>query len=441
MRSKRHSTILRCQVVTVLLAGLSLSACGGDSNTAFAPHLPVTSVRPLSDLLYSFGQAGDGANPEAGLLAGKNAEYYGTTADGGGYGGGTAYEITAAGQEKVLHSFGNGKSDGSFPQSSTLVMDKEGALYGTTELGGGKESLCGAGCGTVFKLTPGKPAWTATILYAFGGTDGAYPLGGLLMTKGGTLLGTTFLADGNQGNVFELTPSGTSYRETVIHQFTGPPDGWNPTDAPVSDSSGNLYGTTSAGGLSTGTSSCQYGAEGYGTIFKLTPSRSKYRYSVIYRFKGGRDGMCPTAGLLPGPHGVLYGLTNYGGAPYGKGNGTVFELEPNGSRYREKVIYSFKGGADGSEPNDTPGLVADRGGNLYGTTVSGGRGTGIVFRLVPAGKRFTKHLVYEFQGGTSDDGASPYGGVIIDSKGNLLGTTELGGSNNYGTVFSVCCAP
>ncbi|HEY2475696.1 MAG TPA: choice-of-anchor tandem repeat GloVer-containing protein, partial [Candidatus Cybelea sp.] len=178
--------MIRCYAVGVLVFGFSvLTACGGAaSNGAFGPRVPATGVRPLSIMLYSFGGNPDGEWPQAGLLAGKKGEYYGTTVFGGSAGDGAVYAITAAGKEKVVYSF-QGLPDGSVPES-TLIMDNEGSLYGTTERGGTGGLNCGeAGCGTVFKLTPGKHGWTERVLYAFQSSpdDGAYPMAGLLMTK------------------------------------------------------------------------------------------------------------------------------------------------------------------------------------------------------------------------------------------------------------------
>jgi hypothetical protein len=164
---------------------------------------------------------------------------------------------------------------------------------------------------------------------------------------------------------------------------------------------------------------------------------------VIYRFKGGKDGAQPAGALLLESNGVLYGLTDAGGA---HNKGTAFELAPKGSRYRETALYSF-GGIHGASPRDASGLVADRGGNLYGTTVTGGGvhcqkvdGCGTVFTLVPSAKGFTEHVLYAFQGSLENDGGRPFGGVLIDRQGNLLGSTFMGGSSRSGTVFSVCCA-
>lgn len=440
--------MMRWFALTVLILGpSSLVACGGASNGAFAPRFSATSVRSLSDVLFTFNGT-DGSNPVAGLLAGKDGEYYGTTTTGGSASDGSVYEITAAGKENVLYSF-QGSPDGSHPDS-TLIVDTKGALYGTAEGGltASKSANCPGlyyGCGIVFKLTPGKSGWTESVLYRFHGVDGGGPLGRLAMTKSGALVGVTLDGgeqDGGDGTIFELTPSGSSYNETVLHRFPqGSDDGLYPTNGLVSDGSGNLYGTTSLGGLFRGNG-------GSGLVYKLTPSGSTYNYSVIFRFRGGVYGKFPHSSLLPGANGVFYGLTDGGGVHEGKttGYGTVFELIRKGARYSEIVLYRFKGGSDGSDPDDTPGLVADASGNLYGTTVYGGDATacpnahrvlvgcGTVFELTRSGNKFSESVLYAFQ--NTPDGANPEGGVVIDSNGNLLGPTYSGG-NAEGTIFSI----
>lgn len=434
--------MVRCYAITVLLAGFSaLTACGGASNAAFAPRVPAASVRPLSDVLYRFG-ASDAQNPIAGLLAGRHGEYYGTGTRGGTAHLGAVYEITADGKERELYSFDG--SDGQEPQSA-LIMDKAGAIYGTTS-SGGNGSCNEIGCGIVFKLTPGKRGWIESILYQFQGrTDGESPGGGLVMTKSGALLGTTVLGGTNHkfgdGTIFELTPSGSTYSKTIVHAFSGLPDGRYPNTALTSDSSGNVYGTTTQGGLA----DCRRFPEGAGTVFKLTPSGSTFTYSVIYRFDKCKNGAAPSSGLLPGARGVLYGLTAGGGEASGLSNGTVYELAPQGSNYSEKVLYSFKGGSDGADPEDIPGLVADRSGNLYGTTVGGGvittcgGGCGTVFKLQRSKSGFTESVLYAFQG-SGGDGWWPFGGVVIDNKGKLLGPTMHGAISSgcdCGTIFSI----
>ncbi len=433
--------MIRCHGITVLIMGFSLlTACGGASNGTFSPQITAAGVRPLGDVLYSFGAYPDASHPLAGLVAGKKGEFYGASQGGGNPGNGAIFEISAAGEESVIYNFQGGE-DGADPVSA-LIVDKQGALYGTSDTGGGY-GCYGPGCGTVFKLTPNQGGWTESVLYRFqGGSDGGSPVAGLLMTKSGALLGTTYGGGSGGGVIFELTPSGSTYSEKVLHEFSGSPDGLNPAGALVTDANGNLYGTTSAGGATTCPS--QSGLSGCGTVFELKPSSSEYSYSAIYTFKGGTDGIQPWGTLLSGARGALYGLTVVGGA---KNKGTAFELAPKGSRYRETARYSF-GGIDGAFPSDSSGLVADGNGNLYGTTANGGGahcqkrydGCGTVFTLSPSGKSFTERVLYAFGGSRANDGSRPSGGVLIDRHRNLLGTTFMGGSSRAGTVFSVCCA-
>jgi uncharacterized repeat protein (TIGR03803 family) len=182
------------------------------------------------------------------------------------------------------------------------------------------------------------------------------------------------------------------------------------------------------------------GAHGYGTVFRLAPDGTE---TVLYSFAGGKDGAYPQAGLIMDGSGNFYGTTYSGGTDgcEGYGCGTVFKLAPGGT---ETVLHTFcekSGCADGSTP--AAGLIMDTSGNLYGTTVTGGSdadcyyltGCGTVFRLAADG---TETVLYAFQGGS--DGGNPYAGVIIDKSGNLYGTTEYGGTGGIvsaGTVFEV----
>ncbi|MBV8344980.1 MAG: hypothetical protein JO190_08330 [Candidatus Eremiobacteraeota bacterium] len=435
---------------------VQIAACGGSSSAFAPPGLAGADVRRLGGgVLYSFqGGGSDGQNPYSGLLSGGGGEFYGTTFAGGfpSGGAGTVYDISAAGKEAVLYKF-RGTPDGAGPQAP-LIEDASGALYGTTDYGGNAPS-CTYGCGTVFKLTPGTSGFTESVLYTFvGGNDGSGPHAGLLMTKSGALFGTTVQGGGacaqpGCGTVFELKPSGSNYSESVLHAFSGMGgDGMGPAAALVADAGGNLYGTTLWGGSAT--PACRNGPFGVttcGTVFKLTPSGSTYTLSIIYRFKGGADGKYPESSLFPAAHGAYYGLTNQGGATFGNGYGTVFELTPKGSSYTEHVLYAFKGGMDGSDPDDSPGLVADRSGNLYGTTVNGGTsacagGCGTIFKLTHSGSGFTESVVYRFLGGA--DGQFPYGGVAFTKKGTVIGPTWIGGTGSCsgpsgsgcGTIFS-----
>jgi uncharacterized repeat protein (TIGR03803 family) len=228
------------------------------------------------------------------------------------------------------------------------------------------------------------------------------------------LYGTTSGFNGAYGNgaIFEVSPTGVL---TILYQFSGGADGSNPNSV-VHDTEGNLYGTTYGGG-----------ASGYGTVFELTPNGKK---TVLHSFTGGTDGSYPAAGLLRYSTGDLYGTTTGGGNGYG----TVFKVTKTGV---ETVLYSFTGGADGYYP--VAALVRDANGNLYGTTVFGGtHGDGTVFKVTKTG---VETVLYSFTGGA--DGNEPDAGVVFDKQGNLFGTTVNGGIANShcldgcGVVFKI----
>ena len=212
--------------------------------------------------------------------------------------------------------------------------------------------------------------------------------------------------------MFKLNKSG----ENVLYSFTGKPDGEAPAAGLTMDASGNLYGTTSVGGSSDA-----------GTVYKVD---STGKETVLYSFTGGTDGAYPYGDLVRDGVGNLYGTTEYGGS---SNQGTVFRVNANGE---ESVLYSFTGGADGGSP--LAGLVRDQEGNLYGTTFYGGSGNGVVFKLGPRGRETVLH---RFTG--PPDGRLPGAGLLRDSSGNLYGTTEEGGDSNClegfgcGTIFKV----
>jgi len=363
-------------------------------------------------VLYSFTDtSGDAAYPQAGLVMDTNGNLYGTTSVGGAYNEGTVFEVTVAGAEEVLYSFGSQAGDGNNPGAG-LIFDKTGNLYGTTFRGGAN------GWGTVFKLTP---AGTETVLYSFTGTngDGANPQAGLVMDKKGNLYGTTMNGGANIGGaVFELTTKGT---EKVLYSFGSQAgDGTNPVAGLTFDTTGNLYGTTFAGG-----------AYNEGTVFELTKAGTE---KVLYSFGSqAGDGANPTAGLTFYKKGNLYGTTIRGGS---NGEGTVFELTAAGT---EMVLHSFSfESGDGASSN--AGLIFDKKGNLYGTTTVGGANSeGTVFELTAKG---TEKILYSF-GSQMGDGANPVAGLIFDKMGDLYGTTVGGGLffacpvNGCGTVFKL----
>jgi uncharacterized repeat protein (TIGR03803 family) len=186
------------------------------------------------------------------------------------------------------------------------------------------------------------------------------------------------------------------------------------------DTSGNLYGTTSAGGATT-----------FGTVFELSPSPdSSWTLTVLHSFGTSGDGIVPVASLIMDEGGNLYGTTKSGGL---YGNGTAFKLANVNGAWTEQEIVGFEGGGkDGANP--TGRLLLDKKGNLYGTTSFGGpNNAGIVFRL--SGAPWRKTILHSF--GNTGDGLNPYAGLIMDSTGALYGTTYGGGANGHGTVFKL----
>ncbi|HEY3779283.1 MAG TPA: choice-of-anchor tandem repeat GloVer-containing protein [Rhizomicrobium sp.] len=294
-----------------------------------------------------------------------------------------------AGDFKVLYTF-TGGNDGCEPLAG-VIADKDHNLYGTT-------FTCGRDIGgTVFKLAPDD---TLTVLHTF--SDDGYSVAGLMRDSAGNLYGTTEIGD----TVFKIAADGT---ETVLHGFSRRDDGNIPLAGVVQDRKGDLFGTTADGG-----------SAGCGVVFKVTPERHE---SVLYAFQCGSDGAYPEASLLLKSD-AFYGTT------YGAGTGdagTVFKVSRDGS---ETVLYAFTGGSDGANP--AAALIGDRAGNLYGTASGGGTADcGTIFRLAPDG---TFSLSYSFSG---SDGCHPEAALLADAGGNLYGTTESGGAGSYGTVFKL----
>ena len=365
--------------------------------------------------LYSFKGGTDGYLPASGLIRDSAGNLYGVTFRGGdsncdrGLSCGVVFKIDANGKETVHHRFA-GKADGAYP-SGSLTLDSAGNLYGTSNYGGNLACDKGYGCGTVFKLdTTGK----LTALHIFSGTDGASPNGSLIVDAAGNLYGTTFAGgnSSNSGTVFKIDASGNY---AVLYRFTGKVDGKNPLAGVVRDSAGNLFGTTYQGGT-------RY--FGSGTVFKLDKTS---KLTVLHTFipNGLLDGAYPNAGVSP--YGEdFYSTTSGGGTSE---FGTVFKLDKANN---ETVLYNFAGGTDGRYPQNSP-VVHDASGNLYGTTENGGDSNddGTVFMLDATGN---ETLLHTFNG---TDGSRPMAGVIVDSAGNLYGTTYQGGAFGYGTVFKI----
>lgn len=372
-------------------------------------------------ILHNFtSTGGDGADPHAGLIMDKAGDLYGTTLYGGSStncgidGCGTVFRLDPSGNETVLYNFTNSNGDGANPHAG-LIMDSSGNLYGTTMNGGT------SGYGTVFELVNSSGNYSETVLHSFGGSDGANPWAGLITDSSGNLYGTTTNGGtSGYGTVFELVNSSGNYSETVLHSFALG-DGAHPFGGLIRDLSGNLYGTAESGGnvsLNNG--------YGYGTVFKVDTFGN---FTVLHNFSGA-DGSAPLAGLIMDSSGNLYGTTAGGGASVYYG--TALELDAAGN---EIVLHSFTGGSDGAFPY--AGLTLDPSGNLYGMTEVGGSfsnctgGCGTVFGLAKA-SGYAENVLHTF---SITDGDTPDAGLIRDASGNLYGTTA--GSAKYGVVFKL----
>lgn len=416
------------RVPAMVAAAALFAGCGG-TQPSIAPFTPMDVARPAAiavtganaeRVLYSFSGQYDGGNAATGLVHDRHGNLFGTTVVGGTAACGTAFELSPQSsppwRETVLYNFSCG-SDGKNPHGG-VTFDGHGNLDGTTVAGGAGGSCTGDGCGVVFQLTP----TAENVLHSFtGGPDGFGPGGGVVYNSAGDVFGTT--PDGGkyaQGTVYKVFRSGGSWRERVIHAFTGGRDGGvGSLGLLLTGPSGSLYSVTEIGG--------EHGA---GTVFRLSPgANGRWNFATLYAFKGTPDAGSPYGGLIADASGNLYGTTYYGGAA---GLGAVFELMPRPrGGYRERVLYSFKGGADGSSSTAT--LILGGSGALYGTTSAGGGSCdcGTIFKVnASTGK---EQVLHAFGSGT--DGAYPYYGLTAGAHGTLYGTTVAGGLYNQGTVF------
>jgi len=349
---------------------------------------PTGSGTWTNHVLHSFSNNGvDGNYPVAGVVLDGAGNVYGTTQYGGtgacvtaeGFAGcGVVFELTPTTggrwRERVLHSFQSDGVDGVYPEAG-LVLDAAGDLYGTTYGGGGASDPYG----TVFELTPaGEGEWTETILHNFDAccnVDGFDPLADLIFDSQGNLYSTTLAGgSGYLGTVYELSPAGDgTWTETILYDFSDRGSaGYEPTTGLAVDASGNLYGTTSIGGVGQG-----------GAVYELTPIVGRgWAEMTLYSFddKYGRDPSRPVGSLILDAAGNLFGTTRDGGS---FGAGTVFELEPqaNGTWAFNQLHGFGSSRRDGYYP--IAGVNLDALGNLYGTTPDGGaRGDGIVFEIM-----------------------------------------------------------
>jgi uncharacterized repeat protein (TIGR03803 family) len=365
-----------------------------------------TRLTPSLSTLASFVTP-DGIHPLAGVIMDGSGNLYGTASAGGAFSDGTVYEL-ANGQHTITRLASFNGTNGDFPYGGALILDSSGNLYGTSQYGG---SGGGGGDGTVFELAHGKH--TITTLASFDGTDGAGPLGGLVMDSNGNLYGITEQGGAsNYGTVFEVAKGSGAI--TTLASFNGFGNGGTPGGPLIMDSSGNLYGTTSGGGPHSG-----------GTVFELRPGSGTITTLAAFKNANGTDSPDPGGRLIMDSNGDLYGGTQRGGV---SDYGTLFELAKGSGTIT--TLASFDN-PEGGAPNG--GLVMDSAGNLFGTTYQGGAyGEGTVFKLANGSGMIT--TVASFRG---KRGEYPAAGLFQDNHGNLYGTTSDGGAKSIGTVFEL----
>lgn len=385
---------------------------------AFCAATAIASPAQILTTLHSFSGP-DGGYPTAGLIQGKEGNFYGTTTSGGAGNDGTVFKITPEGTLTTLNSFYLTAGDFS---EAPLVHASDGNFYGTAASGGFH------GFGTVFKITP---SGTLTGLYSFCSqskcSDGEDPYGWLVQGSDGNLYGTTpYGGTNNGGTVFEITLSGTL---TTLYSFcshSNCSDGAEVYAGLVQSSDGNFYGTTAYGGANHDCSGVH--DPGCGTVFKITPAGT---LTTLYSFcsqPACADGQYPYNGVIQARDGNFYGVTTSAGGNCSPNCGTVFKITPAGELTTLYTFCSQSGCPDGNQP--AAPLVQASGGNFYGTTELGGANNyGTIFKITPGGTLTTLH---SFDG---IDGDYPEGGLVQGLPGTFYGTTPSGGANNEGTVF------
>jgi uncharacterized repeat protein (TIGR03803 family) len=387
---------------------------------ALAAFMAITGAGASAQykIIHTFGltSPANGYAPFPGVISNGAGQLYGSTAAGGNHGAGTVFELTPSGTGswtlKVLYNFNSGDTPNAF-----LVMDGTGNFYGTTVRGGA------SGCGTVFELLPGPLGnLTRRLLRSFNCfPDAQFPAGVVLDASGNVFGTSSFGGTYNLGVVFELKhAAGANWPEKIVYSFGSYDiDGQRPEGSLLFDASGNIYGTTNVGG------------NGFGTVYEITKAGAE---QILYAFDDGFDGAYPLFGLTFDPAGNLYGTTNSGGSSL---NGVVFEMTRSGSAWTEFPLYTFPGNINEGALPQGP-VVLDSAGNVYGETLRGTGSTdfGSVFKLSPTtgGGYWTETQLVTFR--TDILGSSPQGGLIFGSDGNLYGTTQSGGPGS-GVVFQV----
>lgn len=396
LETQRPAFVTWCVAIALML--LPFLGCTKPANPLIQPNYHV--IKNFVDL---------GSTPTS-LIEGSDRNLYGTMSAGGGKGEGVVYKLNKDGSGyTVLHSFTGYENDedGSSPQG--LVEGSDGALYGTTQIGGRPSGdLYPLGSGTVFKVN--KDGSGYTVLHCFHGLsgDGVAPWAGLVEGRDGALCGTTLEGGAKSaGTVFKLSKDGGGYR--VLHSFfASQTDGFKPMAGLLAGSDGALYGTTDGGGNVPVVA-------GAGTVFKLNPDGSGYKLLHSFPDKPS-DGRFPRSSLSEGRDGALYGTTQAGGK---NDWGTVFKLLKDGSGYR--LLHSFTGYENSGDGADPSGLALGSDGALYGTTKFHGRNNGgTAFKLNPDGSGFT--VLRNFPG-AEGDGQNPSASMVQGSDGALYGIT------------------
>jgi uncharacterized repeat protein (TIGR03803 family) len=372
----------------------------------------LTNLQAQSEkTIFVFNGTTQGANPGGALVADSSGALYGTTMAGGSASLGTVFKLSppavkgGAWTETILHNFQGGLSDGEKPWYVTPVLDRQGNLYGTTSAGGANYQ------GTLFQLVPpSEPdgAWTQNILYSFGS------LVGVILDGADTIFGTT------NSEVYELSSSAGTWNYSTIYDGV---DGFIVSNLTLSK--GVLYGAFTQDDY------------GYGSVFTLQKAaKGEWTPETIWGFRGGPgDGSNPESTITVAS-GVAYGTTTYAGSA---GYGTVYSLTPPaspGDPWTETILYNFTGGSDGGYPMG--GVTFGSGGELYGTTSTGGAGKlGTIFKLTPpkvTGDPWQFTLLHSFSGKNGDYG-QPVNTLLLN-HGIFYGTTP-GGANNAGTIFEL----
>jgi uncharacterized repeat protein (TIGR03803 family) len=351
-----------------------------------------------------------GGEPFARIIQGRDGALYGTTTLGGGSVQGTVFKLNKDGSGfNILHNFTAKRGEGATPYAE-LVEGRDGAFYGTTRNGGNGTN------GIIFKLNKDGTGYQVLHNFAATGEGGANPSAALIEGKDGLLYGTAHLGgSSNLGTIFGLNKDGTGFR--ILHTFASiAKDGVQPTSPVLEASDGALYGTTYFGG-----------ATNKGTIFKLNRDGSGYR--ILFNFTGTNGvGASPYAGLIEGSDSSLYGTTVEGGASQ---LGTLFKMSRDGSGFR--ILHTFTGGpGDGAQPFGN--VVEGVDGTLYGATAFGGAtDQGAVFRINKDGTGY--RMISSFA--ANWDGMNPYAGLSRGTDGSLYGMTQFGGNRDFGTVFEL----